>query len=142
MDEIRSQLVGAFTGYHDGAVFRLTNGQAWQQRRYKYKYKYGYRPKVRIYQDQNRWLAEFDCMDEAIEVARVSILEEGQIVSDFNGFNGNSRFEFQSGSTWEQAEYKYSYHYAYRPEARVVEGMNGTVLHVDGMSESVRVRRV
>jgi hypothetical protein len=142
MDEIRSQLVGAFTGYHDGAVFRLINGQAWQQRRYKYKYKYKYRPKVRIYRDQNRWLAEFDCMDEPVEVVRVSILEEGTIVSDFNGFDGNSRFEFQSGRVWKQPEYKYNYHYAYRPEARVIEGVNGIMLHVDGMNECVRVRPV
>ena len=46
MNEVRGQLVGAFTGYHDGAAFRLTNGQTWQQRRYKCKYKYKYRPHV------------------------------------------------------------------------------------------------
>jgi hypothetical protein len=27
MSEIRSQLEGAFSGYHGGAVFRLTNGE-------------------------------------------------------------------------------------------------------------------
>jgi hypothetical protein len=104
MSEVRSQLVGAFTGYNDGAIFRLTNGQAWQQCRYKYIYKVKYQPKVRIYQDQNRWLAEFDCMDELIEVVRVNVVEEGTIVSDFNGFHGNSRFEFESGRVWKQAE--------------------------------------
>ena len=141
MSQIRSQVAGAFTGYNDSAIFRLTNGQVWQQKRYKYKYKYKYRPKIRIYQDSGRWFAEFDCMEEPIEVVRVNVLEEGIIVSDFDGFNGSSRFEFQSGRVWEQAEYKYSYHYAYRPNALVVDGVNGTVLHVDGMSEQVRVRR-
>jgi hypothetical protein len=138
MSDVRSQLVGAFTGYNDGAIFRLANGQTWQQRRYKYKYQY--RPQVRIYQDQNRWLAEFDCMDEPIEVVRVHVVEEGTIVSDFNGFDGNSRFEFESGRVWAQAEYRYSYHYAFRPRALVVDGVNGVVLQVEGMSEYVRVR--
>jgi hypothetical protein len=140
MSEIRGQLVGAFTGYNGGAIFRLTNGQVWQQRLYKYKYKYKYRPSARIVQDQGRWFMEFDCMDEPIEVVRVNIIEEGTIVSNFNGFDGSSRFEFQSGRVWQQAEYRYSYHYAYRPQALVVDGVNGTVLHVEGMSEQVGVR--
>jgi hypothetical protein len=141
MSEIHSQLAGAFTGYNGGAVFHLTNGQTWQQRRYKYKYKYAYRPKVRIYQSQGQWFAEFDCMNDPIEVARANVLEDGYIVSDFNGFDGSSRFEFQNGHIWEQAEYKYSYHYAHRPRARVINGVNGVVLNVDGMSDHVRVRR-
>ena len=141
MSEIRSQIAGSFTGYNGGAIFRLTNGQVWQQRRYKYKYKYHYRPRVRIYQNQGRWLMECDCMDEPIEVVRADILEQGTIVSDFDGFRGKSRFEFQSGRVWEQAEYKYSYHYAYRPQGVVISGVNGVELHVDGMSEQVAVRQ-
>jgi hypothetical protein len=141
MQEIRGRLAGAFTGYHGGAVFRLSNGQVWQQRRYKYKYKYKYRPQVRIYSDNGRRLMEFECMDESIEVVRANVLEEGTIVSDFNGFDGESRFEFASGRVWAQAEYKYCYHYAYRPHAMVVDGVDGTVLHVEGMNETVRVRR-
>ena len=142
MSEIRSQLEGAFSGYHGGAVFRLTNGQVWQQRRYKYEYKYKYRPKVRVYEDQGRRMMEFDCMDEPIEVVRANVVEEGAIVSDFNGFDGSSRFQFENGRVWEQAEYKYSYHYAYRPQAIIVDGLDGLVLQVEGMNELVRVRQV
>jgi hypothetical protein len=140
MNEIHSQLVGAFKGYHGGAIFRLTNGQVWQQRRYKYKYKYKYRPKVRIYEDQGRRMMKVDCMDEPIEVVRASVVDEGAIVSDFNGFDRSSRFQFESGRVWEQAEYKYSYHYAYRPQAIIVDGVDGVVLQVEGMNEHVRVR--
>src|SRR5262249_34519166 len=122
MTEIHSQLQGDFNGYGDGAIFRLTNGQVWQQRRFRYKYKYKYRPPVGLYQKQNRWFMEFDCMDQPIEVVRANVLEEGVIVSDFNGFDGSSRFEFASGRIWEQAEYKYSYHYAYRPMRSLLTG--------------------
>jgi hypothetical protein len=142
MNEIQSRIAGAFTGYHSGAVFRLINGQVWQQRRYKYKYKYKYRPRVRIYSQQGKRWMEFDCMNEPIEVVKATILEEGAIISDFNGFDGNSRFQFESGHVWEQAEYKYSYHYAYRPRAIIVDGIDGVVLHVEGMNDCVRVKRL
>lgn len=142
MTEIHSQIAGAFSGYHGGAVFRLTNGQTWQQRRYRYKYKYKYRPRVRVYEEQGRKMMAFDCMDEPIEVVRANLLEDGIIVSDFNGFDGSSRFEFDSGNVWEQAEYKYSYHYAYRPQAIIVDGIGGVTLHVEGMSDEVQVRRI
>jgi hypothetical protein len=47
MNEVRSQLLAAFTGYHDGAVLRsYTNRQTRQQHRYKCKYKYNCRPHV------------------------------------------------------------------------------------------------
>jgi len=29
------RIEGSFTGFHGGAVFRLTNGQVWQQARYR-----------------------------------------------------------------------------------------------------------
>ena len=140
--EIHSQIDGEFTGYNDAAIFKLTNGQVWQQKRYRYSYRYKYRPHVRVYQERGRYMMEVDCMDEPIEVVRVSVLEEGVIVSDFRGFSGDSTFEFQNGRIWKQAKYKYNYHYAYRPCAVVVDGINGSAIHIDGMSESVRVRRL
>jgi len=139
--EIRSRIEGEFNGYDDGAIFELANGQVWQQKRYRYKYKYSYRPEVRIYRDGGKYMMEVAVMDEPIEVVRVDIAVEGTIVSDFSGYNQDMKFEFQNGQVWEQAEYKYSYHYAYRPHAVVVNGVNGYELHVDGMSETVRVRR-
>jgi hypothetical protein len=142
MLEITSRIAGAFTGYHSGAVFKLANGQVWQQKRYKYKYKYKYRPSVRIYRDGGSYSMEVESMTEPVEVVRASVVEDGTIVSDFSGFDGSSKFQFENGHIWEQAEYKYSYHYAYRPHATIVDGINGRELSVDGMSETVRVNRV
>ncbi len=140
---INSRIEGDFNGYNDGAIFKLENGQVWQQKRYKYKYKYTYRPHVKIFQNDNgAYFMQLDCMDEPIEVVRVSLVTEGTIVSDFNGFNHNMVFEFQNGQKWEQTESKYKYHYAYRPHAIVVDGINGKVLHVTGMDENVRVQKI
>lgn len=140
--EIHSRIDGEFNGYHDSAIFKLANGQVWQQRRYRYRYRYAYRPEVRIYKEGGRYMMEVAVMDELIEVVQASLIVDGPIVSDFSGFNQDMKFEFQNGQIWEQAEYKYNYHYAYRPDAVIVDGINGHELHVDGMDESVRVRRV
>jgi hypothetical protein len=141
-NEIVSKISGSFNGFNSGAVFPLVNGQVWQQRHYKYKYKYAYRPDVKIYRDEsNRWMMQVSVMDEPIEVVRAQIVEEGTITSAFDGFSGSSVFVFNNGHKWEQAEYKYSYHYSHRPSALVVDGINGLELHVEGMNESVRVRR-
>ena len=139
---INSKIVGAFHGFHGGAVFRLTNGQAWQQKRYEYKYRYKFRPSVQIVSDGNAHMLYLDCMDEPIAVVRVSIVEEGTIVSEFNGFSDEARFEFESGRVWVPAEYKYHYHYAHRPHGIIVSGINGSQLSVEGMNETLRVQQV
>lgn len=138
---INSKIEGAFTGYNGGAVFRLANGQVWQQKRHKYKYRYKYRPSVRIILDGNEHMLHVDCMDEPVAVVRVSLAEDGPIVSDFNGYSQDARFVFQNGHVWVPAEFKYNYHYAHRPHAIVVNGINGTELSVEGMEENLRVRR-
>lgn len=72
------------------------------------------------------------------------IVIEGQLEGRFKGFkNRDTIFEFSSGTPrkWRQAEYKYLYHYAYRPRAKVVQEGGRYVLHVDGVSDTVEVRR-
>jgi hypothetical protein len=140
---INSQIEGEFTGFNDGAIFSLTNGQVWQQKRYKYMYKYAYRPKVKIYREGSKYLMQVNLSGcEPIEVAQVQVNQKGRIVSEFKGFHTGAKFEFDNGTTWEQVEYKYNYYYFYLPTAIIVSGIRGTELSVQGMSESVLVRRV
>ena len=70
------------------------------------------------------------------------VIEQGQLKGSFRGFrNRDTVFAFTNGHRWKQGEYKYVYHYAYRPQARVVQEGGRYLLHVEGMSESVEVRR-
>ena len=138
-----NQIEGEFIGYNDGVIFKLTNGEVWQQSRYKYKYHYAYRPRVRVFlSNSGSHLMEVEGVTESVEVARVSLIVEGQIVSDFEGYNQNAVFEFQNGQIWKQNENKHMYYYAHRPQALIIDGINGFQLQVDGMGEPVRVRKV
>lgn len=48
-DVIESQIDGDFNGWEGETVYRLTNGQVWQQSTYSYEYTYSYMPQVIIY---------------------------------------------------------------------------------------------
>lgn len=73
----------------------------------------------------------------------MAIVEEGQLKGAFKGFhNRETIFEFYGGGKWRQNEYKYNYHYAYMPYAKVVDSGGRNQLEVDGMSDSVEVVRV
>ena len=67
----KGQLAGEFNGWNGDAVFEFTNGNKWQQTRYKYKYKYKYRPYAKVLQDGSKYYLEVDCMDDTIEVRRL-----------------------------------------------------------------------
>lgn len=67
---------------------------------------------------------------------------ESIITNDFDGFNGDKIFEMINGTKWKQAEYKYIYHYAYRPKAKIWDDRGRYLLEVDGINEKVEVRRV
>ncbi len=68
------------------------------------------------------------------------IVEDGQLRGSFRGFkNRDTVFQFTGGSKWKQAEYKYNYHYAYMPRAKVVQNGGRCILEVEGMTDTVEV---
>lgn len=70
------------------------------------------------------------------------VVEQGQLKGSFRGFhNRDTVFTFSNGHEWRQAEYRYEYHYAYRPRAKVVQEGSRYLLEVEGMSRAVQVRR-
>jgi hypothetical protein len=73
----------------------------------------------------------------------MSIVTEGQIKNDFRGFkNRDTVFEFTNGHKWKQDEYHYQYHYAFRPNAKVVETNRGFELFVEGIQQSILVKKI
>jgi hypothetical protein len=141
VNEVRTRIQGAFHGCSGSTIYRLESGHVVQQNRYRYEYRYTYRPAARLFQDGSGYVLDVDGMSETISVARVSLVEDGPIVSDFSGFHRDAVFQFQNGRIWMPAEYKYHYHYAHRPHASVVDGVNGYELGVEGMDVTIRVRR-
>ncbi len=66
------------------------------------------------------------------------VIYKGKIESDFNGFDDNAVFKMSNGMYWVQAQYRYWYHYAYRPDAIISEENGRYILTVAEQSIPVR----
>lgn len=69
------------------------------------------------------------------------VVTEGQIDGAFSGWDGDTYYNLTNGQVWQQTHHKYAYHYAYRPNARVLTDGSRYFLEVEGMDEPIEVRR-
>ena len=67
---VETQIDGTFEGWSGETVWKMTNGQIWQQARYAYHYHYAYRPRVLIYPTSGGWTMKVED-DEEIEVRQL-----------------------------------------------------------------------
>ena len=70
-DLVESQIDGEFTGWEGETIFKLTNGQIWQQSSYAYTYSYSYRPKVLIFRAGGGYQMKVDGVDGRISVMQL-----------------------------------------------------------------------
>jgi hypothetical protein len=68
---IESYIDGDSEGWSGDTLFKLDNGQIWQQDSYAYTYHYAYHPKVLIYQDGSRYKVKVEGVSDAIAVKRL-----------------------------------------------------------------------
>lgn len=68
---IETQIEGEFTGWTGETLWKMTNGQIWQQAAYAYHYRYLYRPKVLIYPMNNGWRMRVGGTDTEVAVKLV-----------------------------------------------------------------------
>jgi len=60
IDVIESYIDGEFKGWDGKSIYKLGNGQTWQQSSYKYEYKYAYRPEAIIYSANGSYIMSVD----------------------------------------------------------------------------------
>lgn len=137
-----SKICGAFNGWSGKTLFKLTNGQYWIQKRYSYKYVYKYRPDVQIVEENAEYFIKVEGVDTSIPVLRVTDVIESNIQGEFNGWDGNTTFCLDNGQRWQQSEYAYSYHYAYRPEVIIYNTGYEYMLAVEGINDTIAVRKI
>ena len=67
---------------------------------------------------------------------------ESEIAGDFNGWDGETIFKLDNGQIWQQSEYDYEYEYAYRPKVTIYKTGGGYKMKVEGMEDTIYVRRL
>lgn len=70
-DLIESQIDGNFEGWSGDTIFKLTNGQIWQQISYSYTYTYKFMPKVMIIPVNGGYELQVEDMDQRIRVSKL-----------------------------------------------------------------------
>jgi hypothetical protein len=68
---IETRIDGEFSGWEGETVFRLANGQIWQQASYNYLYHYAYSPSVLIYRSGAEYRMRVDGVDQTIAVRQL-----------------------------------------------------------------------
>ncbi len=68
---MESNIDGEFQGWSGETIFKLRNGQIWQQASYAYTYSYKYCPRVMIYSSGGRYIMQVEGMDSTIPVVRL-----------------------------------------------------------------------
>lgn len=68
---IETQISGEFKGWEGETIFKMMNGQIWQQSTYAYMYHYGYSPSVLIYEFKGSWIMKVEDVDETIAVNKI-----------------------------------------------------------------------
>lgn len=125
---------GSWRGWSGRTIVELSDGTVWQQVEYKYEYRYAYRPNASV----TNSLMLVEGMSQPVRVRRIASSSRHTVKGVWYGWKGRTVVELTNGSRWEQAEHHYEYHYAYRPSLFLIDN----VMHVDGMSRPIRVRRI
>ena len=68
---IESKIDGEFEGWEGETIFKLENGQIWQQVTYSYTYHYAYRPEVVIYKTSGGYKMKVEGISEEIYVQQI-----------------------------------------------------------------------
>jgi hypothetical protein len=68
---IESQVDGNFEGWEGETIFKLLNGQIWQQSSYAYRYHYAFMPKVTIFKSSGGYKMIVDGVSGSIYVVQL-----------------------------------------------------------------------
>ncbi|MGB9472357.1 MAG: hypothetical protein WBQ59_23640, partial [Candidatus Acidiferrum sp.] len=67
---------------------------------------------------------------------------ESTISGDLEGWDGDTIFKLDNGQIWQQAEYEYTYFYAYRPDVTIYQTDAGCRMKVEDETDTVLVKRI
>jgi hypothetical protein len=141
-DVIQSTIVSDFSGFAQGNIYELLNGQYWQQVDFLYRFDYAFYPTANLVRVNGEWQMTVDGIDESVAVECLRVLFESYVAGSTTGFDGSSVFELENGQVWEQTEFYYYYHYAYRPKVVIFDDGQCTRMKVDGIERAVCVQQV
>ncbi|WP_373520744.1 hypothetical protein [Aquiflexum sp.] len=68
---MENKIDGNFEGWEGETIFKMMNGEIWQQSSYAYMYHYTYSPQVIIYKTSNGYVMKVEGIEEKIDVIKL-----------------------------------------------------------------------
>ena len=154
-----SSIDGEFEGWDGETTMILSNGEVWKQYEYEYDYSYSYNPEVWVLTDGYSYFMKVEDMETVVEVTQINntvnsnlsnqlniLLQTGtiesNIIDEFEGWEGDTKFILDNGQVWQQESYAYMYHYAYRPSVKIISTNQGYLMKVEGVEETIYVTQL
>jgi hypothetical protein len=99
-------------------------------------------PDVTIYKSGNDYKLVIEGFDEPVICRKIKDVIESTIEGEFKGWEGSTIFKLTNGQIWQQSEYSYMYHYAYRPSVTIYESKDGVKMKVEDVDEVISVKKL
>jgi len=143
-DIVETSIDGTFNGWKGETIWKMDNGDIWQQSSYDYFYSYSYHPKVLIYRDGGNWKMKVHGENREISVKK---LDGGDIVEtcidgNFDGWKGETIWKMDNGDIWQQSSLGIHLHLAIHPKVLIYRTSTGWKMKVDGDDEDVAVKKL
>ena len=139
---IESRIDGEFTGWTGQTVFKLQNGQYWQQVSYAYTYHYAYSPAVTIAKEGSSYRLRVDGVNDSITVELLDVVVASQITGEFNGWDGDTVFPLANGQVWRQSGPGVTVNVAVLPDVVIYSKGGYFEMSVEGIDSVVQVTQV
>lgn len=155
---IRSFIVSDFDGIKMGNIYRLANGQIWEQSEPYIWIHIAVIPPVTIWSSHGMYKMKVDGIDRAVGVrlvygpdlapavsstdseALLPAVIESQIVSDFDGFEMGNIYKLANGQIWEQTDPRFRARIRVNPGVTIWKDGSQYSMHVDGLDPAITVR--
>ncbi len=148
---IKSHIEDEFEGWEGETIFRLDNGQIWQQSSYAYHYHYAYHPAVMIFRDGGRYVMKVDGVSQTVDVVQLteapilgtgstggSGCESGHWISSIA--SGGAVITLEDGSVWQVDSIDRTDSMLWLPISEITV-CNGQLINTDD-DETVSARRL
>ncbi len=131
-----------FDGLRQGNVYTLQNGQLWEQTEPYTEIHLEIRPDAIIWNNGGAFVMKVAGVEHPVEVRRIPIETESEIVDEFDGLRQGNVYELQNGQFWEQTEQYSEIDLETRPDARIWNNGGAFVMKVAGVEHAVEVRQI
>lgn len=137
---LKSKIDGSFEGFDNEKLFPLINGQYWMQINVKHWFHYSQVTDITIYEYKGSQFLTVDGQSEFVEVRLLNDIVQATIISDFDGWSGDTVFELDNGEIWRQNEYDNHHSYSYRPKVIIYSTGFTYRMFVEG--KNIEVERI